>query len=73
MSYFNIPVTIVVEAESLEEAQERAYMFMPWTTDGSKWSVEQHQHMSGWKIDQWNMEGVDPDEMDAKLMGMGIR
>ena len=73
MPYFQIPVNITVDATDLDEAQMRAYFFMPWTTDGVKWSTKQHKHINGWQIDGWQMEGVDTDKMEAELREWGMR
>lgn len=74
MTYFNIPVNITVNAATLEEAQLKATLFMPWTTTGSDWELTGHKYLPyGWQIDQWNIDGVDSDEMDAKLISLGYR
>jgi hypothetical protein len=74
MTYFPINVTVIVEADSLEEAQETTALFMPWTTGGSDWHLTGHKYIPyGWKIDQWIIDGVDSDEMEAKLREKGYR
>ena len=73
MKYFNIPVNVVVYAEDLEEAQLKATLFMPWTTSGNDWSLTGHSHLHGYQIDQWNIDGVDSDEMEGKLRELGYR
>ena len=74
MTYFPVNVTLVVNATTLEEAQLKATLFMPWTTNGSDWELTGHKYLKyGWQIDQWNIDGVDSDEMDAKLISLGYR
>lgn len=72
--YFPIQVNLIVDADTLEEAQEIVALFMPWTTSGSEWTLDGHKHIDEpWRIDQWNIEGVDSDEMEARLVGYGYR
>lgn len=73
MSYFEIPVIMTINAQTLEEAQMRAYLFMPWTTDGRKWTTKQHKHINGWQVDSWKMIGVDSEIMEAELREYGLR
>lgn len=74
MSYFPIQVNLIVDANTLEEAQIKATLFMPWTTTGNDWSLAGHKYLPhGWEIDQWNVEGVDSDEMEGKLRELGYR
>lgn len=72
-SCFHIPVNLTVYAKTLEEAQLKATLFMPWTTTGSDWNLTGHKYLNGYQIDQWNVEGVDSDEMDALLIRLGYR
>ena len=74
MKYFEIPVTIVAKGETLEEAQNSAWLFMPWS-QGSKWSIDQHNHLDldNNVIDSWSVPGVDDDEMEAMLRQRGLR
>lgn len=68
MKYFDIPVNICVEAETEEEAQMIAYMFMPWTSNSGKdWSLAGHEHLREHVIDNWVLLGVDSDEMEGRL------
>jgi hypothetical protein len=73
MKFFNIPVNVVVYAKDLEEAQLKANLFMPWTTNGDYWNIEGHKYLNGYQIDQWNIDGVDSDEMEGKLRKLGYR
>jgi hypothetical protein len=73
MTYFNIPVTVCVDADTLEEAQIKAALFMPWTTTGSDWHIKQHENIEGWKIDHWIIDGLDSDELEGKFREMGLR
>ena len=72
-NYFNIPVNVTVYAKTLEEAQLKAALFMPWTTDGNGWNLGGHLHLNKHQIDQWNIEGVDSDEMEVRLTRLGYR
>ena len=72
MKYFDVPVTIVAQGETLEEAQLRAYLFMPWTTNGGSWSLDGHkQLLDGISVDSWHIQGVDPTEMEGVLRENG--
>jgi hypothetical protein len=74
MTYFNVPINITISANTLEEAQLKANLFMPWTTDGSDWHLIGHKYLAHpWEIDQWNIEGVDSDEMEELLVRLGYR
>ena len=74
MKYFDIPVTIVAQGETLEEAQLRAQLFMPWIQDDGSWKLQGHKHLlDGISVDSWFMPGVDSDEMDYKLVQEGYR
>lgn len=74
MTYYPIQVNVVVDAESLEEAQLKATLFMPWTTTGSDWHLTGHKYLTEpWKIDQWNIEGADSDVMEGMLREKGYR
>ena len=74
MKYFEIPVTIVAKGKTLEEAQNNAWLFMPWT-HGSNWSIDQHKHLDfdNNAIDSWSVLGVDDDEMEEMLRERGLR
>lgn len=72
--YFEIPVTIVAMGETEEDARLRAYLFMPWTTDGREWNLKGHEALlGGISVDSWFMQDVDSDEMEAKLLENGWR
>lgn len=74
MTYYNITVDLVVDAETLEEAQLKATLFMPWTTSGSDWHLTGHKYLQQpWKIDQWAIRDVDSDDMDGLLRQLGYR
>jgi len=74
MTYHHITVDLVINAETLEEAQLKATLFMPWTTTGSDWTLAGHKYLSEpWKIDQWSVRDVDSDEMDGLLRRLGYR
>lgn len=73
MKTFEIPVTISISANDLEEAQMRAWFFMPWTTDGKTWTTKQHKHINGWQVEGWQMAGVDSDKMEEELTSYGLR
>lgn len=74
MTYYPIQVNVIVDAESLEEAQLKATLFMPWTTTGSDWNLTGHKYLDEpWKIDQWNIEGADSDVMEGMLREKGYR
>lgn len=72
MEFFNIPVTIEVEASSLEEAQIKAWLFMPWT-NGSTWSINQHSELERGSIYAWEMEGVYSNDMEGYFRDKGLR
>jgi hypothetical protein len=46
MTYYPIQVNVIVDAETLEEAQLKATLFMPWTTSGSDWHLTGHKYLS---------------------------
>jgi hypothetical protein len=74
MKYYDIPVTVCVQAISLEEAQIKAATFMPWTTDGRTWSISQHEgQILPNIVDNWTLVGVDSDELEATLTERGMR
>lgn len=76
MTYFPVNVTLVVNAATLEEAQFKAFLFMPWTNNGKDWKLTGHKYLpNGWQteIEQWDIDGVDSDEMDDKLISLGYR
>lgn len=74
MTYHHVIVNLIVDAETLEEAQIKATLFMPWTTTGNDWSLAGHAHLPhGWEIDQWNIEGVDSEDMESILRERGMR
>lgn len=74
MKYFDIPVTIVAQGETLEDAQLRANLFMPWIQADGSWKLQGHKYLlDGISVDSWHMPGVDQDEMDYKLTQDGYR
>ena len=73
MEYFDIPVVITVAATDLEEAQMRAWFFMPWTNDGIEWTTKQHKYINGEQIDGWHIDGIDSSEMESNLIKWGVR
>ena len=74
MAYYDILVNVCVQGESLEEAQVRAATFMPWTTDGRTWSINQHDgRILPNVVDNWTLIGVDSDALEATLTERGIR
>ena len=72
MKYFDIPVTVVAAGETLEEAQNNVWLFMPWT-HGSRWTIDQHNNIELDKIDSWHIAGVDDNAMEAMLRERGLR
>lgn len=74
MKYFDIPVTIVAQGETEEEARLRAQLFMPWIQGDGSWKLEGHKHLlDGISVDSWFMPGVDSDEMEGYLRAEGYR
>ena len=72
MKYFDIPVTIVAQGETEEDARLRAYMFMPWVQGDGSWKLEGHKNLlDGISVDSWFMPGVNADEMDYFLLQEG--
>jgi hypothetical protein len=67
--YFDIPVNICVQAETREDAETIAYLFMPWTNNsGRTWHLQGHSSLGEHCVDNWVVLGVDTDEMEAKVM-----
>lgn len=74
MTYHHITVDLVINAETLEEAQLKATLFMPWIQGDGSWKLEGHKHLlDGISVDSWFMPGVDSDEMEGYLRAEGYR
>jgi hypothetical protein len=63
MKYFDIPVTVVSQGETLEEAQLNVYKFMPAIASDSIGKLD------NLIIDSWFVNDVDNDELEGKMRG----
>jgi len=63
MKYFDIPVTVVAQGGTLEDAQLNVYKFMPAIPSDSIGKLD------NLTIDSWFVNDVDNDELEGKMMG----
>jgi hypothetical protein len=65
MKYFEVPVTVVAQGKTLEEAQLNVYKFMPWIQDDGTWNGRLDNQI----IDSWSVNDVDNHELEGKMRG----
>lgn len=65
MKYFDIPVTVVAQGETLEDAQLNVYKFMPAIKDDGTWNGRLENQI----VDSWFVNDVDNDELEGKMRG----
>lgn len=56
MKYFDVPVTVVAQGATLEEAQLNVYKFMP--------ELREEHTKKDYKIDSWFVNDVDNNALD---------
>lgn len=64
MKYFDIPVTVVAQGETLEDAQLNVYKFMPEIPSDSIGKLD------NLIIDSWFVNNADNDILDMKMRGL---
>jgi hypothetical protein len=69
MKYFDVPVTVTAQGETLEEAQLNVYKFMPWIQDDGTWNGHLFPSIDERIIDSWSVNDVDNHELEGKMRG----